>query len=338
MPATLVDREDFKDLLRICNPDISPLLVGSDCVMESVKTQFRVSRNLLKDVLSKSLAVNITCDEWSSSNNVPILGITAHWIDGKFRMNEVILAMQEIEGAKTGANLAKYFIEILEKFNINDKIYCVTADNASTNGVMAREIANEIEEFKNNTNLLGCVAHVINLVACAGLAVFSKKLGETTSVNIDDILEDDTFDQIDAPGALSRLMGFITAIMKTPKRKKSFEKLVESELSRYLGLIRNVETRWNSDLNALKRALELKNIIDLKCLRDLDMANFSLTPAEWELIAHLTRFLEPFEKATNMLSQSTYTSIDAVLPVYEWLECQLDKVSCIILHSSSIKV
>jgi hypothetical protein len=191
---------------------------------------------------------------------------------------------------------------------------------------MAREIANELGDFQKETNLLGCVAHVINLVARAGLSVFSKKLGETTSIDIADILEDDSFDKIDGPGALSRLMGFITAIMKTPKRKKSFEKLVESELGRCLGLIRNVETRWNSDPNALKRALELKDVIDLKCARDTEMTKFSLSPAEWELIGHLVRFLEPFEKATNMLSQSTYTSLDAVLPVYEWLESQLDKV------------
>jgi hypothetical protein len=287
MTATIVDRQEFRDLLKICNPDIGPLLVGSDCVLETVRTQFRVCRVLLKDVLDKSLAINITCDEWSSSNNVPILGITAHWIDDKFRMQEVILAMQEIEGPKTGVNLSKYFIECLEKFNIKSKVYCITADNASTNGAMAREIANEIDHFQKDTNLLGCVAHVINLVARAGLSVFSKKLGETTSVDIVDILEDDSFNQINAPGALTRLMGFITAIMKTPKRKRSFEKLVESELGRSLGLIRNVETRWNSDLNALKRALELKDVIDLKCSRDQDMSKFQLTPAEWELIAHL---------------------------------------------------
>lgn len=67
-------------------------------------------------------------------------------------------------------------------------------------------------------------------------------LAKTNSVNIFDILEDDSFDQTNAPGALSPLMGFITAIMKTPIFKRAFEKLVKSKLGCSLGLIQNVET------------------------------------------------------------------------------------------------
>ena len=52
-----------------------------------------------------------------------------------------------------------------------DKLYTITADNASTNGQMARELQSLLPSFNMSTNLLGCVAHAVNLGVKVGLAV-----------------------------------------------------------------------------------------------------------------------------------------------------------------------
>jgi hypothetical protein len=60
---------------------------------------------------------------------------------------------------------ADMFYNELEKYGCIDKIHTITADNASTNNKMARELSLQIPLFNPTTHLLGCVSHVINLAA-----------------------------------------------------------------------------------------------------------------------------------------------------------------------------
>lgn len=60
---------------------------------------------------------------------------------------------------------------MLENCNCTNKIHTITADNALTNNKMARELSKLIPQFDVDSHLLGCVAHVINLGAQAGLGV-----------------------------------------------------------------------------------------------------------------------------------------------------------------------
>lgn len=64
-----------------------------------------------------------------------------------------------------------------------DHILHITADNASTNLAMARHIQFESEQsFQAEDQLLGCVAHVLNLAAQDGL----KALG-SDNLNLDEV-------------------------------------------------------------------------------------------------------------------------------------------------------
>ncbi|KAI7957295.1 hypothetical protein MJO28_004390 [Puccinia striiformis f. sp. tritici] len=69
----------------------------------------------------------------------------------------------------------------LEDFNICDKIFCITSDNALNNQTMGSHLANLID-FDNQNCLLGCMAHVINLAAQAGIKVFSKSPPPSTAL------------------------------------------------------------------------------------------------------------------------------------------------------------
>jgi hypothetical protein len=77
-----------------------------------------------------------------------------------------------ISGPHTGKNFAKLFHDVLKYFNCEKKVCTITADNASTNNTMAQRLGEIVPTFLPSSHLLGCAAHVINLGAKAGLAIF----------------------------------------------------------------------------------------------------------------------------------------------------------------------
>jgi hypothetical protein len=83
---------------------------------------------------------------------------------------------------------------VLEKYYLLDKLHTITADNASTNGKMARELQLQLPSFNTKTNLLGCMAHVINLGAKAGLAVLGG-VAEDENVSEEILMANDGLDE-----------------------------------------------------------------------------------------------------------------------------------------------
>ena len=55
-------------------------------------------------------------------------------------MCDKLLAFKFLEGEHDGVNLAKAMIEVLEDYEIADRLLGVTADNASNNSTMLVEI------------------------------------------------------------------------------------------------------------------------------------------------------------------------------------------------------
>ena len=48
-----------------------------------------IDRNIRKQSIAKmkGCSVNLTCDHWSSKQNLNYVGMTAHWIDVDFKMH-----------------------------------------------------------------------------------------------------------------------------------------------------------------------------------------------------------------------------------------------------------
>ena len=70
------------------------------------------------------------------------------------------MGVKEIYGKHTGENLANYVLNVLRSFGIEEKLFCVTADNASNNYTMAKCLEISLAQFKTDQNLLGCIGHV----------------------------------------------------------------------------------------------------------------------------------------------------------------------------------
>lgn len=99
---------------------------------------------------------------------ITFIGITAHWIDSNFRLHDQLLAFHPLEGSHNGENLASCVMQTLIEFNLTDKLYCITTDNASNNSTLIESLSIRLQtEFDVSINpdeqLIPCMAHVINL-------------------------------------------------------------------------------------------------------------------------------------------------------------------------------
>lgn len=175
LPVSLVDAPEFRELLFWINPATAPILSKQTAITDGIVSQYRTARNRLSCLFSSLDYISITCDAWTSPKMVPMLGITAHWMKEDFTMKSVVLSLKEIDGNHTGQNLAAHVKHSLDQFNISEKLYCITADNASNNQTMGWELHRLIPHFDPDKSLHGCVAHVINLVAKAGVSIFDSK-------------------------------------------------------------------------------------------------------------------------------------------------------------------
>jgi len=53
-----------------------------------------------------------------------------YWIDNKFWLHEALLSFTEIHGRHTGERFSKYVLDILIEFDLCEKLFCITSDNA----------------------------------------------------------------------------------------------------------------------------------------------------------------------------------------------------------------
>ncbi|XP_057667242.1 zinc finger BED domain-containing protein 4 [Diorhabda carinulata] len=88
-------------------------------------------------------------------------------------------------------------------------------------------------------------------------------------------------------------------------------------------LVQDVSTRWNSTYYMLERLMQQKRAISVY-LTDYHIAN--LTTAQWELLEHLLKLLQPFEEITKLIS-SGYACISEIIPYVATLMRYYNKMS-----------
>ncbi|POW15520.1 hypothetical protein PSTT_02039 [Puccinia striiformis] len=184
------------------------------------------SENTIKtNYISKQISISFTQDAWTAPNFTAFMTVTAHFIDEKFIMRNLTLAVPQVEGNHSGNFFAELFYNVLEKYSAINVMHTITADNASVNNKMARELDLQIPHFSSATHILGCVAHVINLAAKLGVAA----LGSTDNDNDGDKISMASLDSESNTGAgintrtiIKRVHGMCTWVRFSPQRRERF--------------------------------------------------------------------------------------------------------------------
>jgi hypothetical protein len=115
---------------------------------------------------------------------------------GKNETKEILLDAIVMSESHSGINIAQRVYNNLCDLEIQDKLFCITADNASSNLTMAKELTTKIASLCETQHLLGCCGHVINLAAQACLKAIGSVAGieyknsDSSDENLQDMEED----------------------------------------------------------------------------------------------------------------------------------------------------
>jgi hypothetical protein len=140
IPLRLVECPEFRAFISYLNKDVDCWLNTShNTIHEWVMRQFKNEKVTVRMHLQKAQTkIHISLNIWTSTNNKAIMGITAVYIREDGELEHTVLAVKEIEGNHKGENLAPIVMEVIEDWQIADKLGYFVMDNASNNDTMMR--------------------------------------------------------------------------------------------------------------------------------------------------------------------------------------------------------
>ncbi|CAB4438711.1 unnamed protein product [Rhizophagus irregularis] len=104
--------------------------------------------------------ITLTADMWTSKfTNDAFLGLTIHYIDQKWKLQNFLLDIISFTKWHTGINIAISINNVLNDFNLQEKTLALTTDNESAMIVHYR-----------------CAAHILNLAAQQELEMISDEV------------------------------------------------------------------------------------------------------------------------------------------------------------------
>ncbi|POW10092.1 hypothetical protein PSTT_06285 [Puccinia striiformis] len=329
---SIVEHPSFINLLELLNPSVANMEYGRQTIANEVSLLYQAHQNQLKESLKAIKHLSFTLDAWTSPNQKAFMAITAQGITEDWKLLDVVVGMPTVHGEHSGENFGNIFVERLNEMGISNSLISITADNASNNSTLARQVQHRLGNslFAADKQLLGCMAHVINLAAQDGIKAIGgspsggKKPEELITMDHSDSqsnrlesrAEPDDYTEGTSGNLqtlLTRIHGVSNYVRNTPQRREAFCTAIDlvnrqtpirvssnkKGKKRILNL--DVRTQWNSTYKMLRRALDLKLVCIAYCSTQAETAKYSLTRSEWDQVDQIAYFLEPLYVVTKML-------------------------------------
>jgi len=241
------------------------------------------------------------------------------------------------------------FFNIIEPYNIIDKIGYFTLDNASNNGTAMQHIAQQLSEqgisFNPVERRLRCFGHVINLVVKAFLWETDAEAFQAEITNQQELQQEaEELATWRRKGPLGKLHNIIVWISRTPQRRDRFSERVKKALgpgTKALSLINGNSTQWGGDYDSQIRALELRDpleefiVLVIRRNEDQDFSDSNstyslgldeLTPTDWDILKEIMYILQPFRKWQLILQKkSHFGQLHDIFPAMDELLNQLER-------------
>jgi hypothetical protein len=237
------------------------------------------------------------------------------------------LGFEILEDHHTSILLASIVWDTLDEYNILDKLFCITTDNASNNITMVNQLGHMFSdidiEWDPSKHHIRCLAHVINLV----VSEFLKKL----QVNSDGICFTST---------VTKIRSIAKAIRSSTLRWEAFQRCCQHFGIKPMTIPLDVTVRWNSTFRMLEQSVYLRNPIR-RLVDDYptELGPHRLTDDEWDLAEILLVFLMPFQRCTTRFeSNNSSPEIDYVFFVYDTMYNHIEDVQTALQSNAGIGV
>lgn len=268
-------------------------------------------RQELQDALTK---IHLGFDLWTSPNRYAIMAVTAHFLDRQGHHQVRLLALRRQLGSHGGENLAVTLLEVVDEWQIQDRIGCIVSDNATTNDCCLQHLYKTIDPEMRPADIrarrMRCYGHVLNLVARAFLYGEDFETFEAES-QVYGLLsrQEEDLRHWRKKGPIGKLHNVVKFIRSSPQRSELFKKVAHEndeaqgfrlavESTAELEVVMNNDTRWNSTYLMISRALLKQGDIRAFFIHpDVEgrlPQEDILTADEWRLLAEIKHVLEPF--------------------------------------------
>ncbi|KAL4575228.1 hypothetical protein LXL04_022070 [Taraxacum kok-saghyz] len=232
-PFSYVERAGFRLFCSVAVPQFSlpsRYTVAKD-IGKLYLSEMDNVRNTLKCVKSR---IAITTDCWTSVQNLNYMVLTAHFIDDNWKLHKRILNFKVMDSHKR-KEIGKVLESCILKWGIEDKLSCITVDNASANDVAVAYL----KENLGDKLILGgeffhmrCAAHILNLIVKDGLNMVKDSINCIRAVCVH--------------------------VRSSTERSKLFDDCQKIPYKGSLSLDNN--TRWNSTYLMLDRAIKFEKV------------------------------------------------------------------------------
>ncbi|CAI5480145.1 unnamed protein product [Closterium sp. Yama58-4] len=254
---------------------------------------------------------------WTGADHRAYMAVTGHCPTDDFELRQVTLDFRVMEG-------------VVRDWELEGRTIAVTTDNASSNVAAMKYLCRggpgdrQPRLFSSGMHVRAkacalnvpqqlhtCLAHICNLAVQLAL----KKVTE-----------------IAQPLALLRELA--SFIGYSTKRTGAFEGIQREENQReptraILRLRLDSKNRWGSTYLMIERALRLRHAIDTFVRRAPDAAQLQglqITDDMWKGLKELATFLRPFHAVTLAAEGSTYPTINRVVPQFNELLDELERM------------
>ena len=120
-PFTVVEDDCFKIMIKRLNYEA--ILPSAVTICKDIHQAFTNEQSFIQEELQNiSSQISFTLDGWTSKNQIPFLGITAHWINNNWDLRQITLEFYHLEGPHSGENLAKAFFQVLKDYKLLTKV------------------------------------------------------------------------------------------------------------------------------------------------------------------------------------------------------------------------
>ena len=305
-------------------PGISMPFKSRTTLTTRISTEFELDRQkLIQDLAISSQTIALSLDGWTSKNDISILAVIGHWLTEDFVYKERVLEFAEIKGPKSGENMARIVLELLQELDIECKVITITSDNASNNKTLIDTIDSSLVEhfpssslsnvprFHSQSSYIRCIAHILNWIVKLILKTLNSR--DRTSANdaIELVSNGQYIRMTDL--ALARLRVLIIWISRSPERKSQWRYICrDNSLSDSL-IPYDVDTRWNSTYLMLQASIKARHQISRWISSYSDIPQF--TELDWDYLQQIAKVLQRFYEHTEYVSRSA-PQMSYAVPIY----------------------
>ena len=294
LPLSFVDYKGIRDVFTYLQPEAN--VITRNTLKADVFKLYKIEKENIRSMLMESPGkLCLTSDLWSSITTDGYLAITVHFIDKQWVLQKRVLSFSFMPPPHSGVALNAKVFSILEEWGIENKVFCITLDNASSNDRFVELLREQLDTksplvSKGSFFHMRCCAHILNLIVQEGLKEIDQAVCK-----------------------VRESVKYVKGSHSQVRKQKFLDCAKLLSLSTKKGLRQDCPTRWNSTFLMLDSAIYYRKAFAHLKISD---SNYKTCPSdsEWDIIEKICVFLGVFYDVTTVFSGSKYPTANLYYP------------------------